>query len=144
MPFTASVSVTVHAPLAQVWQAITQPAIVKKYFFGTDLDTDWAAGSPLYFRGEWQGKRYEDRGTVLVFEPMKALAFDYWSSFSGTEDKPELRAIVRYELDETADGIRVTVKQSNVATQASADHSVENWCGVLDSMKRLLENPQPG
>jgi uncharacterized protein YndB with AHSA1/START domain len=144
MPYSTATTVTVGAPLARVWDAITKPAIVKQYFFGADLDTDWKVGSPLYFRGEWQGNRYEDRGTVLLYEPMKALAYNYWSSFSGMEDKPELRQIVRYELEETTDGVAVTVRQSNVATQASADHSAENWRGVLEAMKRLLENAQPG
>jgi uncharacterized protein YndB with AHSA1/START domain len=139
MPYTTSTSVTIRAPLERVWDAITQPAIVKQYFFGTDLDTDWKVGSPVFFRGEWQGKGYEDRGTVLAYEPMKALAFNYWSSFSGTQDTPETRQIVRYQLDPVADGVRVTVEQSNVASQAIADHSAENWRGVLGGMKRLLE-----
>ncbi|HEY5283904.1 MAG TPA: SRPBCC family protein, partial [Polyangia bacterium] len=85
MSFSTSISVTVRAPRERVWDAITQPAIVKQYFFGTDLDTDWKVGSPLFFRGEWQGKRYEDRGTVLAYEPMNALEYNYWSAFSGAE-----------------------------------------------------------
>jgi uncharacterized protein YndB with AHSA1/START domain len=149
MPYSTSTSITVRAPRARVWDAITNPAVVKQYFFGTDLVTDWKVGAPLYFRGEWQGKRYEDRGTVLLFEPMKALAFNYWSSMSGSEDRLEQRQIVRYELEETADGVRVTVGQSNVASQAIADHSAQNWRGVLEALKRLLEGapaaspPQP-
>jgi uncharacterized protein YndB with AHSA1/START domain len=139
MPFSTSISVTIHAPRERVWAAITEPAIIKQYFFGTDLDTDWKVGSPLFFRGEWQGKRYEDRGTVLAYEPMNALAYNYWSAFSGAEDKPETRQVIRYQLDQVADGIRVTVTQSNVATQAIADHSAQNWRGVLEAMKALLE-----
>jgi uncharacterized protein YndB with AHSA1/START domain len=139
MPFSTSISVTIHAPRERVWAAVTEPAIIKQYFFGTDLDTDWKVGSPLFFRGEWQGKRYEDRGTVLSYEPMNALAYNYWSAFSGMEDKPELRQVVRYDLEETADGVRVTVHQSNVATPAIADHSAGNWRGVMQGMKKLLE-----
>lgn len=139
MSFSTSVSVTVRATRERVWDAITKPAIIKQYFFGTDLDTDWKVGSPLFFRGEWQGKRYEDRGTVLAYEPMNALTYNYWSAFSGAEDKPETRQVIRYQLDSLADGVRVTVTQSNVATQAIADHSAENWRGVLDAMKHLLE-----
>jgi len=141
MPYSISSSVMARAPLARVWDAITNPAIVKQYFFGTELDTDWKVGSPLFFRGEWQGKRYEDRGTVLLFEPMCALAFDYWSSMSGTEDRTETRLIVRYELEELPDGVRITLKNSNFDTQASADHAAENWRGVLQNLKRLLEQP---
>jgi len=139
MPFSTESTVTIKAPLPKVWDAITKPEIVKQYFFGTNLVTDWQVGSPLFFRGEWQGKTYEDRGTVLAFEPMGTLAFNYWSAFSGKEDKPELRQIIRYGVEEADGGVRVTVRQSNVESQAIADHSAENWRGVLASMKKLLE-----
>jgi uncharacterized protein YndB with AHSA1/START domain len=139
MSFSTETSVTINAPLQKVWDGITKPEIVKQYFFGTNLVTDWKVGAPLFFRGEWQGKSYEDRGTVLAFEPMKTLSFSYWSAFSGQEDRPELRQILRYEIEKTADGVRLTVRQTNVASQASADHSAENWRGVLAGLKKLLE-----
>ena len=139
MPYSASASVVVRAPLASVWQAVTDPAVVKRYFFGTNLVTDWKVGSPLWFRGEWEGKQYEDRGTVLSFDPPRSLSFNYWSAFSGDEDRPERRNVIRYDLEETDAGVRVNVSQSNVLTQERADHSVENWKQVLDAMKKLLE-----
>jgi uncharacterized protein YndB with AHSA1/START domain len=139
MSYSASASIVINAPRAKVWEAITQPELVKAYFFGTDLKTDWKVGSAMTFSGEWDGQTYEDRGTVLGFEPMTRLSFDYWSSFSGHEDRPELRHIVRYDLDETPEGVRVTIHQSNVDTQERADHSVKNWQLVLEAMKKLVE-----
>ena len=142
MPYAATSTILVHAHLERVWDAQTKPEIVKQYFFGTDQVTDWTVGSPIYFRGEWQGKRYEDRGTVLSFQPMTSLSFNYWSSFSGLDDRPELRQIIRYDLAPADDGIRVTVTQTNVDTQERADHSASNWTGVLAGMKTLLESPK--
>lgn len=139
MPFSSTTSLEIRAPLASVWEAITKPEIVKQYFFGTNLVTDWKVGSPLFFRGEWEGKTYEDRGTVLSFAPMQSLSFNYWSGFSGLEDKPELRQIIRYELTPVRDGVRITIEQSNVDTQKRADHSADNWRGVLEALKHLLE-----
>src|SRR5450631_4238155 len=101
MPFSASVSQDIRASIESVWDAITKPEIVKQYFFGTNLVTDWKVDSPLFFRGEWQGKAYEDRGTVLAFDPMQSLTYNYWSGFSGVEDDPALRQIIRYDLEPT-------------------------------------------
>ena len=142
MPYSSSASITIEAPLAKIWDALTRPELVKQYFFGTNLVTDWKIGSPVLFRGEWEGKAYEDKGTVLSFDPMKGLSFNYWSGFSGLEDRPELRQIIRYAIDETPEGVRVSVEQSNVDTQERADHSAKNWQGVLAGLKKLLEPPR--
>jgi uncharacterized protein YndB with AHSA1/START domain len=139
MPFSSTTSVDIRAPRSSVWDAITKPEIVKQYFFGTNLVTDWKVGSPLFFRGEWQGKTYEDHGTVLSFTPMQSLSYNYWSAFSGMEDRPETRQIIRYQLDATVDGVRLTVEQSNVDTQKRADHSTDNWRSVLQALRNLLE-----
>jgi uncharacterized protein YndB with AHSA1/START domain len=141
MSYSATASTVIRASRAQVWDAITRPELIKLYFFGTDLVTDWKVGSPLTFSGQWEGKPYEDRGTVLAFEPEKTLSFNYWSSFSGLEDRPELRQIVRYQLEDTAGGVRVAIHQSNIDTQERADHSGKNWQLVLEGLKSLLEKP---
>lgn len=138
--YSSSASVLIHAPLRAVWEAVTKPDLVRRYFFGTLLTTDWSVGSPITFRGEWEGKPYEDLGTVLTFDPPRELSFNYWSSFSGTKDEPELRQIVRYELVETEGGVRVTIHQSNTDTQERADHSANNWKVVLEGLKTLVES----
>jgi uncharacterized protein YndB with AHSA1/START domain len=143
MTYSNGASIVVNASRDKVWDALTKPELVKQYFFGTDLVTDWTVGSALFFRGEWNGKAYEDRGTVLSFEPMTSLSFNYWSSFSGLQDKPELRQIIRYGLEDTSNGVLVTVDQSNVDTQEHADHGAKNWQGVLDAMKKLVEGLVP-
>ncbi len=129
----------VTASVQRVWGALTQPEQVKQYFFGTNLVTDWKVGSPLFFRGEYEGKTYEDKGTVLSFEPPRSFSFNYWSAFSGLPDKPELRQILRYSIEDGAHGAVVTVEQSNVDTQERADHSAKNWQTVLEGMKKLVE-----
>jgi uncharacterized protein YndB with AHSA1/START domain len=139
MPYSTSATTVIKAPLERVWEALTRPELVKKYFFGTNLVTDWQVGSPLYFRGEWEGKAYEDRGTVLSFEPMRGFSYNYWSAFSGVSDEPGKRQILRYEVEPGADGIHVAVHQSNVDTQERADHSAKNWRGVLEALKTFVE-----
>lgn len=139
MSYSSSTSIVINAPKTAVWDALTNPVAVKQYFFGTDLVTDWVVGSPIYFRGEWQGKSYEDKGTVLEYTPQEVLSYSYWSSMAGTEDVPENYQTLRYSLTQEDDGVRVTIEQSNVATQESADHSSENWKGVLEGLKKYVE-----
>src|SRR5205807_9908914 len=55
---------------------------------------------PITWKGEWQGKTYEDKGTVLAVEPNKLLRITHWSPMGGSEDKPENYHTVTYELAE--------------------------------------------
>lgn len=137
--FETTASVKVKAPLARVWAALTEPALVKQYFFGTNLVTDWKVGEPLFFRGVWEGKAYEDRGTVHSFEPMKTLSYDYWSNISGEPDLLEKRALIRFDLSELGSAVELEVTQSNISTQARADDSAKTWRVVLEGLKRLAE-----
>jgi uncharacterized protein YndB with AHSA1/START domain len=137
---TGHASVIIDAPKEKVWEALTKPEIIKQYFFGTDTHTDWQPGSPVTFTGEWEGKSYEDKGTVLSVEANRFLRYDYWSSMSGIEDKPENYVIITYELQEKEEGVtRLTVTQENIPTEQMKDHSEENWNKVLGGLKTLLE-----
>jgi uncharacterized protein YndB with AHSA1/START domain len=135
---TAEVSITIHAPVQRVWKALTDPAMIKEYLFGTETISDWKVGSSLRFRGVWEGKPYEDKGTILALEPEKLLKYDYWSSFSGTPDIPENYANVIYSLSATKEGTVVTVTQDGIKTEEARDHSIGNWKMILEGMAKLI------
>ena len=135
----AKVSIRLEAPVPVVWKAVTDPVEVKKYFFGTDLVTDWKVGEPIFFRGEWEGQAYEDKGTVRHFKPQKMLQYDYFSFFSGKEDVPENYQLITYELQPAGDHTLLTITQTNVASAEQQEHSEQNWNGVLAELKKLVE-----
>ena len=62
-------SVIIRAPIEDVWDALTTPELIKRWFFGVDTEADWQVGGPIVHRGEWQGKPYEDKGTVRLTGP---------------------------------------------------------------------------
>ncbi|MCB0628303.1 MAG: SRPBCC domain-containing protein [Saprospiraceae bacterium] len=136
---TATVSIQLDAPVAKVWKAMTDPAEVKQYFFGTDLVTDWKVGSPIYFRGEWEGQAYEDKGTVLQFEPESMLQYDYFSSWSDLEDKPENYQTITYTVEPADNGTLLTITQTNLPGEDQKEHSEQNWAMLLGEMKKLVE-----
>lgn len=136
---TGSAGITINAPASKVWEALTTPEVIKQYFFGTDAVSDWKVGSPLIFKGEWQGKQYQDKGTILESVPQKIFKYDYWSSMSGIEDKPENYVIITYELSEKDNATTLTVSQENIRDEKTQEHSEQNWKKVLEDLKTLLE-----
>lgn len=136
--FQIKYTTTLHAPVERVWQALTDPAIVKQYFFGTELVTSWEVGEPLYFQGEWDGKPYQDRGVVLEYAANKRLAFSYLSSWSGKEDLPENYLWVCYEVKPTDSGTELTILQTNY-DEERAKHSEGNWASLIEEMRKVVE-----
>jgi uncharacterized protein YndB with AHSA1/START domain len=138
MSYSTSVSAVIKAPLEKVWDALTRPEQVKQYFFGTNLETTWEVGSPIIFRGEWNGAAYEDKGTILSFEPLKSFSYTYWSNAGTLPDTPENYQILTFSTEEVSGGTKVTIDQSNVETQEKADHSAENWKMILGELEKFV------
>ena len=134
-------SIEIKAPTKKVWEALTNPDVIKKYFFGTHVDTTWKVGSPIFWRGSWQGKAYEDKGTILDLNPEKQLACTYWGSFSGVADVPENYKTLIYDLEKKGDRTILTLTQDNNADEEAAKHSEGNWKTIFEGMKKLLEAP---
>jgi uncharacterized protein YndB with AHSA1/START domain len=133
----AKVSITIHAPIAKVWEHLTRPELIKKYFFGTQVETDWRPGSPIHWRGTWEGKTYEDKGKVLEFQPHQRLSYLYWSSFSGLPDLPENYQTITYELHAEQNSTGLTVRQD--CMDKMKEHCEKNWRMVLDGLKKQVE-----
>jgi len=137
--FIAKATIRINAPRSKVWEALTLPDLIKQYLFGTEVTTDWKAGSRITYKGIWEGKPYEDKGKILQVEPEKLLVSTFWSALSGLPDVPENYNTIRYELSPEDGGTRLSIIQDNNATQQDADHSAQNWQMVLDGLKKLLE-----
>jgi uncharacterized protein YndB with AHSA1/START domain len=132
-------SIELKADVSKVWDALTNPEVIKQYFFGTEAVSDWKEGSPLYFKGVWEGKEYMDKGTILKLESGKLLHYNYWSSFSGTKDVPENYANITYKLSSGKGVTILTIIQDNIETEESRQHSDQNWGMVLEGLRKIVE-----
>ncbi|HJP64384.1 MAG TPA: SRPBCC family protein [Mucilaginibacter sp.] len=137
---TLKTSIEINAPAAKVWEALTNPAIVKQYFFGTNVKTDWKKGSPIIWEGEWDGKTYQDTGKILEVDPGKSVKYNYWSSMSGTEDIPANYLDITYDLSENGGKTLLTITQEKIKSEEAKNHSEQNWKSVFGKMKEMVEN----
>ncbi|MGB2870047.1 MAG: SRPBCC family protein [Bacteroidota bacterium] len=134
-----STSITISAPKEAVWDALTNPAKIKEYLFGTNAITDWKVGSPIAFEGEWNGKKYRDKGTILDFQKGKLLKYSYWSGFSGLEDRPENYSQVTFTVESSGNKTTLTLNQVGFVDEKGRDHTGENWAQVFKMMKEIIE-----
>jgi uncharacterized protein YndB with AHSA1/START domain len=136
----AETSISVDASPAQVWKALTTPRLIKKYLFGTDVSSDWKEGSTITYTGEYEGKKYHDKGIIKKIEPEKVLQSTYWSSMSGKADMPENYNLVTYKMIKKDNKTVITVSQDNNFTENEKEHSIENWKMVLNKLKEVVES----
>jgi uncharacterized protein YndB with AHSA1/START domain len=132
-------SIKVDAPPREVWTALVTPSAIKQYMFGTTVSSDWREGSPITWKGEWQGKAYEDKGVIRQLTPEKALQYTHFSPMSGLPDKPENYHTVTIQLSSEGAGTRVSLTQDNNPTEESRAHSEKNWTMMLEGLKKFVE-----
>lgn len=112
-------TVHINAPTSKVWEALTNPELMKKWMSETEIHiiTDWKVGSPFMIRGDLHGIKFENKGTVLRFEPSKVLAYNHLSSISRLPDKPENFSIIEFQLapmqDQTSLTLTLSIFQQN-------------------------------
>lgn len=136
--FKTQYKTLINAPVKKVWEGLTNPEILKKYFFGTDMITNWEVGSDIVFQGEWDGQKYRDQGKVLEYIPNEKLSYSYLSSWANMEDKPENYLIVSYEVKPVGDKTELTISQTNY-DEEKAKHSESNWESLMNEMKKIIE-----
>lgn len=132
-------SITINAPANAVWHALTSPARRKQWFFGADTHTDWKVGGPIRHTGEWQGKPYEDKGEVTVFDPPNRFQHTHWSALSGRPDRPANYETITTSLNEKNGETEVTIAEENIATDEQKAQSDKMWGEALYKLKALVE-----
>ena len=135
----AEASTTINAPRAKVWKALVSPDAIKQYMFDANVTSSWKEGSPIVWKGEWQGKAYEDKGVILQHKPERTLQYTHFSPLSGLPDTPDNYHTVTIELSPEGRETRVSLSQDNNATEQAREHSEKNWTTMLAALKKYLE-----
>lgn len=137
--YVATSTITIEAAASRVWSVLTDPGAIKEFMFGADVETDWAVGGPIVWRGVWDGKAYEDRGNVLEFEPGRRLVVTHFSPLSGQEDAPESYHTLTWTLEDRSGTTEFTLSQDNNASAEEAEHSKGMWDSLVKSVKAIAE-----
>lgn len=130
------------APVSTVWEALTQPEQVRWWMaepeMELEIDTTWCVGSPITIRG-FHHIHFENRGVVLRYEPMQALAYNYMSSLSNLPQQPENYTELDFRLYAEESGTRLVLTMRNFPTDVIRKHVELYWRPTLVHLKRYVE-----
>jgi uncharacterized protein YndB with AHSA1/START domain len=135
----AEASITIDAPREKVWDALVNPVVIKQYMFGTEVESGWEVGSPIVWKGEWQGKPYEDKGVILQIETARRIQYSHFNPLSGRPDTSENYHTVTIELSDDGAMTLVELSQDNNSSEEAREHSRTNWKQMLSALKQHLE-----
>ncbi|PSL24201.1 SRPBCC domain-containing protein [Dyadobacter jiangsuensis] len=135
----ATTTISIHASPSAVWKALVEPELVKKYFHGTEMRSDFEIGSPITFEGEWQGQHYVDKGEILRITPERELSYSFWSPLSGTEDFEDNYTHVTFHLSDYHENTTLVVTQDNLEDDDAVVKAEGNWLHVLHELKKVVE-----
>jgi uncharacterized protein YndB with AHSA1/START domain len=135
----ARAAVRINAPSDRVWNALVDSNAIEQYMFGANVDSDWEEGSAITWKGEWQGRPFEDRGVVLRVKPRHKIQYTHFSPTSGLPDRPENYRTVTIELATSGNHTDVLLAQHNNESDEARESSQRNWETMLDSLKKYVE-----
>jgi uncharacterized protein YndB with AHSA1/START domain len=134
-------TIVINAVPSKVWDVLTDPELMKQWMSETPIDiiTDWQVGNPITIGGAWYKTRFENKGTVLQFEPERILQYSHLSSLSRLPDKIESYSIICFKLTPTENQTTLTLTLSNFPTEIIYKHLVFYWNVTLEILKKQVE-----
>ncbi len=147
-PLVVKNSISIKAPISKVWDALVNPEQTKKYMFGCETVSDWKVGSPLLWKGHYEGQDMVFvKGEIVDIKPEKFLAYTTIDpNSSEIPDRPENYLTVTYSLAYENSETLLIVTQGDYATVADGQrryeetyNSGEGWNPILIEIKKLVE-----
>ncbi|WP_336086829.1 SRPBCC domain-containing protein [Nocardia sp. SSK8] len=137
--FVATAEVDIDAGPERVWEVLTDPAAIREFMFGAEVETDWRPGSPIVWTGEYEGTAYTDRGEILAVEPGRVLRMTHYSPLGGQPDEPENYHTLGYLLSGDDTSTHLTLSQDNNASEEEAAHARGMWEAHVAGIKAAAE-----
>jgi len=129
----------IHTTPEKLWNALTDGAVTKQYFFGGTFVSDWQKGSPWHCVGNSGSRDVE--GTVLEASSPRRLVVT-WHVLYDPDMKDE-HSRVTYEIDQRGEVCKLTVAHDLEGAPKTAKHVANGWGIVLAGLKTLLETGRP-
>ena len=122
-----------------IWQALTDADFTTRYWYGSTIHSEWAAGDPWELRVNGQAGI---TGEVLEADPPRRLAMTYRQVWGGGDDAPSR---VTFEIEESGPGVQklTLVHETEPGSGTHIAEVAAGWPFILAGLKTLLETGEP-
>lgn len=135
--------IVVAAPAERLWEVLTRPEHIGRWFEGMDVELDLRPGGTMVLTSQEFGKF---QAIVDQVEPPRLLAYR-WARHPDTPVSEGTATRVEFTLTPQGDGTRVRVAESGFASTDAvkvdqarhAEANSQGWRQVLGSLQRYVE-----
>jgi uncharacterized protein YndB with AHSA1/START domain len=121
----------------KLWQALTSSEFSKRYWFNTELQSDFKVGSP--FALVMDGTT-TDVGEILEADPPRRLSYTFHHVLDETARKEPPTKVI-FNLEKHGHFVKLTLTHENfVAGSKLLDGISRGWPAILSSLKSMLES----
>jgi uncharacterized protein YndB with AHSA1/START domain/DNA-binding transcriptional ArsR family regulator len=123
-----------------IWRALTESDFTTRYWYGSTVHSDWAAGSPWELRTS--AGQPGITGEVLEADPPRRLVVTYNQAWGGGGETPSR---VTYEIDPAGPGVQklTLVHETEAGSRTQIAEVAAGWPFILAGLKTLLETGEP-
>ncbi len=137
-------STTINVPPSAVWRALTDPKLMTQWMAEPEMQlaiiTDWKVGSSIIVKGHHHVD-FENRGTILQFEPNSILRYSHLSSISLLPDVAESYTVIEFRLAPTEENsTSLNIATSNFPSEPIFKHWEYYWRITIEVLKRFIES----
>ena len=120
----------------QLWEALTSSEFSKRYWFGTEVRSDWNVGSS--FALVTDGKT-SDTGKILEADRPRRLSYTFKHElFEEMRNEPATKVV--FTLEPYGNIVKLTVTHEGFMEGSKLLGAVSNgWPAILSGLKSLLE-----
>lgn len=136
-------AIVIQSSPLEIWQALTDPALTRQYWYGAAIDSDWHVGSPVLLKRD-DGSSVG--GALLEYKKPNRLSYEFSRSDEPPRNKP---VTVTFDLIPTGGNTKLVVTSRNLLTIDLNDnphvlYGLNNgWPMFMSSLKSLLETGSP-
>jgi uncharacterized protein YndB with AHSA1/START domain len=120
----------------KLWEALTRSEFSKRYWFNTELKTDWKIGSPFALVMDGTTR---DVGEVLEFDRPRRLSYSF-KHVLDDEMRNEPPSKVVFTIEPHGKLVKLTLTHEGFAEGSKLlDGISKGWPAILASLKTMLE-----
>ena len=121
----------------KLWQALTSSEFSKRYWFGTELKSDWKVGSPLALV---MNGTTTDTGEILEADRPRRLSYTFKHETNEAYRNEKASKVV-FNIEQHGKFVKLTLSHEGFAEGSKLlDGISKGWPAIMSSLKSLLES----